>query len=119
MAYIEKSIEVRKPVSAVYRQWTELEGFPRFLDGLKEISEPQTRLCWRAEVLTFAPRGTGTRVTFRIDYDATGSKIEDALRLVSCRLQRDLELFKSSVEDEVAAAGAWKLAFAEREPSHA
>jgi uncharacterized membrane protein len=119
VAHIEKSIEVRQPVGDVYRQWTELEEFPRFLGGLREVGVAETRLRWRAEVLTFAPRGTGTRVTLRIDYDAMGSKADRALRLVSWRLQRDLELFKTTVEMEGAAGAALRVALAGNEPSHA
>ena len=120
MAYIEKSIEIEKPVGAVYEDWTHFEEFPRFLEGLKEMRGlADTQLHWHAEVLTFAPRGTGTRVTVRIDYDATGSEIEDALRVVSRRLQRDLELFGSFVEERGEDRGAWRWAVTAREPSHA
>jgi uncharacterized membrane protein len=119
VAHIEKSIDIRKPVGAVYQEWTEFEEFPRFLDGLKEVGLQGAHLHWRAEVLTFAPRGGGTRVTVRIDYDAIGSGISDLLESVSRRLQRDLEIFKTSVEGGGAVRSAWKLAFTDREPSHA
>lgn len=119
MAHIEKSIEIRKPVSTVYQEWTEFEEFPRFLEGLKSVGSGATHLRWRAEVLTFAPKGTGTRVTLRIDYDAIGPEVGEVLGLVSRRLQRDLESFKTSVEDGSAARGAWNLPLMAREPSHA
>ncbi len=120
MAYIEKSIEIEKPVGAVYDDWTQFEEFPRVLEGLKEMQGlVDTRLRWRAEVLTFAPRGAGTRVTLRVDYDANGSEIDDALRVASGRLQRDLELFRTFVEDQGAGRGAWGWTFTTREPSHA
>ena len=120
MAYIEKSIEIEKPVGAVYEDWTHFEDFPRVLEGLKEMQGlADTRLRWRAEVLTFAPRGAGTRVTLRIDYDANGSGIDDALRAASGRLQRDLELFRTFVEERGEGRGAWRWTLTEREPSHA
>ena len=119
MAHIEESVEVRKPVGAVYKEWAELEEFPRFLEGLKEIGLPDAHLRWRAEVLTFAPRGSGTRVTLRIDYDAVGSDIDDALQLVARRVQRDLELFRTVVEEGSPGSSAWGWFFTKREPSHA
>jgi uncharacterized membrane protein len=119
VAHIEKSIEVRKPVGAVYQDWTEFEEFPRFLEGLKEVGLAGTQLHWRAEVLTFAPKGSGTRLTVRIDYDAIGAEIGDVLGLVSRRLQRDLEAFKTSVEGGKVAHGPWMQAFTGSEPSHA
>ncbi len=120
MAHIEKSIVVRKPVGAVYQDWTEFEEFPRFLEGLKEVGLADTRLRWRAELLTFAPRWSGTRVTLRIDYDATGPEIGDVLGVVSRRLEGDLEMFKRSVEEGTAGLRApWRLALAKRESSHA
>jgi uncharacterized membrane protein len=119
VAHIEKSIEIRKPVGAVYQEWAECEEFPRFLEGLKEVGLPDARLRWRAEVLTFAPKGTGTRVTLRIDYDAIGEQVGRALEVVSVRLQRDLEIFRSVAEGGDASAGSGKLLFARREPTHA
>ena len=117
MAYIEKSVEIGKPVAAVYRHWAECEEFPRFLDGLKELGVSDAHLRWRAEVLTFAPRGKGTRVTLRIDYDAIGANVERALQSVSRRLQRDLELFRSFAEGSDGAQ--WKWLLARPQPSHA
>ena len=118
MAYIEKSVEIGKPVAAVYQQWAECEDFPRFLEGLKEVGIPDAQLRWRAEVLTFAPRAGGTRVTLRIDYDAVGPEVHGALQIVSRRLQRDLDIFRSFAEGGRDGA-PWNLLHAQRQPSHA
>src|SRR5256714_5755774 len=37
MERIEKSVEVKAPVNAVYNQWTQFEEFPRFMAGVKEV----------------------------------------------------------------------------------
>jgi len=39
MASIEKSIEVEAPLSAVYNQWTQFEEFPRFMEGVKSVTQ--------------------------------------------------------------------------------
>jgi HSP20 family molecular chaperone IbpA/uncharacterized membrane protein len=51
MERVEKSIEVRCPVSTVYDQWTQFEEFPRIMDGVREVRQvDDTHLHWRATV---------------------------------------------------------------------
>jgi uncharacterized membrane protein len=51
MQTIEKSIEVEKPLNAVYNQWTQFEDFPKFMDGVKEVRQlDDRRLHWKAEI---------------------------------------------------------------------
>jgi uncharacterized membrane protein len=51
MERIEKSVEVKAPVNAVYNQWTQFEEFPRFMAGVKQVKQlDDTHLHWRAEV---------------------------------------------------------------------
>jgi uncharacterized membrane protein len=51
MEHVEKFIEVNRPVTTVYNQWTQFEEFPFFMDGVKEVrQEDDTHLFWRAEV---------------------------------------------------------------------
>src|SRR4051812_49989174 len=51
MERIEKSVEVKAPVQAVYNQWTQFEEFPRFMAGVKEVTQlDDTHLHWHAEI---------------------------------------------------------------------
>jgi len=51
MASVEKSIEVEAPLKAVYNQWTQFEEFPRFMDGVKSVTQlGDDRVHWVAEV---------------------------------------------------------------------
>jgi uncharacterized membrane protein len=51
MATIEKSIDVRVPVSVAYDQWTQFEEFPKFMNGIVEVRQlDDTHLHWVAEI---------------------------------------------------------------------
>jgi uncharacterized membrane protein len=51
MATIEKSIDVRVPVSVAYDQWTQFEEFPKFMNGVVEVRQlDDTHLHWAAEI---------------------------------------------------------------------
>jgi uncharacterized membrane protein len=52
MEGIQKEIEVRAPLGAVYNQWTQFEDFPKFMEGVKEVRQlNDKRLFWHAEIL--------------------------------------------------------------------
>jgi uncharacterized membrane protein len=51
MASVVESIDVTAPVSTVYNQWTQFEEFPRFMEGVKSVTQADdTHLHWVAEV---------------------------------------------------------------------
>ena len=51
MERIEKAIEVECPLSTVYNQWTQFEEFPRFMKGVKKVTQlDDQRLHWKAEI---------------------------------------------------------------------
>jgi uncharacterized membrane protein len=51
MEHVEKTIEVNRPVSTVYNQWTQFEDFPAFMDGVREVRQlDDTHLHWRADI---------------------------------------------------------------------
>jgi uncharacterized membrane protein len=39
MAKIEKSLDVNVSASVAYNQWTRLEDFPEFMDGVEEVTQ--------------------------------------------------------------------------------
>jgi len=51
MERIHRSIEVDRPLSTVYGQWTQFEEFPRFMEGVLEVAQvDEQSLHWVAEV---------------------------------------------------------------------
>ncbi len=51
MASVVESIDVTAPVSTAYNQWTQFEEFPRFMEGVKSVTQTDdTHLHWVAEV---------------------------------------------------------------------
>jgi uncharacterized membrane protein len=51
MASVTESIDVNVPVRTAYNQWTQFEEFPRFMEGVKSVSQlDDTHLRWAAEV---------------------------------------------------------------------
>ena len=51
MERIEKSVEVKAPVNAVYNQWTQFEEFPSFMKHVEEVRQiDDAHLHWRANV---------------------------------------------------------------------
>ncbi|HEX2193578.1 MAG TPA: SRPBCC family protein [Candidatus Limnocylindria bacterium] len=51
MSTVEKSIDVNVPISTAYNQWTQFEEFPRFMEGVKSVTQiDDTHLRWVAEV---------------------------------------------------------------------
>ena len=51
MANVVESIDVNVPVSTAYNQWTQFEEFPRFMEGVKSVTQTDdTHLRWVAEI---------------------------------------------------------------------
>ncbi len=49
---VEKSVLVNVPVSTAYNQWTQFEEFPRFMSGVKSVTQLQDdQLEWVAEIM--------------------------------------------------------------------
>jgi|SRR5262245_24642404 len=51
METIEKSIQIDCPLRTVYNQWTQFEEYPRFMKGVKKVTQlDDQRLHWEAEI---------------------------------------------------------------------
>jgi uncharacterized membrane protein len=51
MSTVEKSVDVHVPLGTAYNQWTQFEEFPRFMEGVKSVTQvDDTHLHWVAEV---------------------------------------------------------------------
>ena len=51
MSRVEKSIDVNRPETDVYNQWTRFEDFPTFMDGVKDVEQlNDRRLRWQVEI---------------------------------------------------------------------
>jgi uncharacterized membrane protein len=51
VATVEQSVDVNVPVRVAYDQWTQFEEFPRFMEGVKRVTQlDDTHLHWVAEV---------------------------------------------------------------------
>src|ERR1044072_7217237 len=51
MERVQKSITVDCPLQTVYNQWTQFEEFPRFMEGVKRVTQlDDNRLHWEAEI---------------------------------------------------------------------
>jgi hypothetical protein len=67
MAQIARAVEVAAPVEVIQRQWERFEGLPRCA-----VHSLVANVKWRAEVLTFEPIRTGTRISLKIEYEPGG-----------------------------------------------
>jgi uncharacterized membrane protein len=46
---LERSIDIRAPLSTVYNQWTQFEQYPKFMEGVREVKQVgEGRLHWKA-----------------------------------------------------------------------
>ncbi|GAA4833870.1 SRPBCC family protein [Kitasatospora terrestris] len=43
MSKVQESIDVNVPISTAYNQWTQFEDFPKFMDGVEEITQTDDR----------------------------------------------------------------------------
>ncbi len=51
MATVTHDIDVEVPLSTAYNQWTQFEEFPRFMEGVKSVTQvDDTHLRWVAEI---------------------------------------------------------------------
>jgi uncharacterized membrane protein len=46
-----QTVEIDRPITTVYDQWTQFEGFPQFMEGVEAVRQiDDTHLQWRAKI---------------------------------------------------------------------
>jgi uncharacterized membrane protein len=51
MSTVTKSVDVTVPIQTAYNQWTQFEEFPRFMEGVKSVTQSDdTHIRWVAEI---------------------------------------------------------------------
>ena len=121
MATIEQSIEVNVPVRTAYNQWTKFEEFPRFMEGVKEVTQlDDTRLHWKAEIagkeLEWDAEITELSPEHQIAWTSRGGAVNDGIVMFQplsderskIRLQVAYlpEGFVENVQDELGAVSS-------------
>ena len=133
MATIEKSIDVRVPVSVAYGQWTQFEEFPQFMDGVEQVTQtddshvhwvaeiveqkPDRVIAWRSTQGTpnsgrveFEPIDEGTRISVRMEHDPQGMKerVGSFFGADEGQVEDDLERFRDLVEARGMPTDEWR-----------
>ncbi len=88
MAQIARTVEVDAPVETIEEQWQRWEGLPRCA-----AHSLTANVRWRAEVLTFEPIRTGTRITLKVEYEPGGAEAG-----LPCRIDAALQSFVSFLQ---------------------
>jgi uncharacterized membrane protein len=66
MARVEHHIDVELPLQSVYDQWTQFEDFPRFMEGVRRVTQIDDRhLHWEAEI-GFVQREWDAEITMQV-----------------------------------------------------
>ena len=68
MAQVKRSIEVGAPAERVHEEWLRFEDLPRCPAHALAVN-----VRWRAEVLSFQPISSGTRITLKLEFDPGGA----------------------------------------------
>ena len=120
MVRIEKSIDVEAPVRAVYNQWTQFEEFPKFMEGVKSVTQMgDDRVRWKAEIggkekewdAKITEQTPDQRIAWCAEHGAenggvvTFHHIDDAQTKVMLQMEYDPEGFTESVGDVLGFVG--------------
>jgi uncharacterized membrane protein len=117
-AFMEGVEEVEQLDDRRLRWHVEIGGVDRTFDAEIIEQEPDQRIAWRAEdgedhtgAVTFEPLPENTtRVTVVMSYRPENwvEKVGDAANIIDRRVEKDLERFKSLIEDENVESGSWR-----------
>lgn len=121
MTTARKSIDVDCYVTTAYNQWTHLEEFPRFMEGVKDVTQVGDRhLHWKVEIdgvkrefdATITEQIPDTRIAWKAEGEVKQAGVVDFHKLSQDSTRVDL-LLDMEPEGLVEQAGD-KLGFVER-----
>lgn len=101
MTTAKGSVDVKTYVTAAYNQWTQFEDFPKFMDGVEEVTQIGDRhLHWRVKIAgverefdaTITEQVPDTRIAWKADGEAKHAGIVDFHKLDMDTTRVDLQL---------------------------
>jgi uncharacterized membrane protein len=101
MTTAKGSVDVKTYVTAAYNQWTQFEDFPKFMDGVEEVTQVGDRhLHWRVKIAgverefdaTITEQVPDTRIAWKADGETEHAGVVDFHKLDMETTRVDLQL---------------------------
>ena len=101
MTTAKGSVDVKTYVTAAYNQWTQFEDFPKFMDGVEEVTQVGDRhLRWRVKIAgverefdaTITEQVPDTRIAWKADGETKHAGVVDFHKLDMETTRVDLQL---------------------------
>ena len=101
MTTAKGSVDVKTYVTAAYNQWTQFEDFPKFMDGVEEVTQVGDRhLHWRVKIAgverefdaTITEQVPDTRIAWKADGETKHAGVVDFHKLDMETTRIDLQL---------------------------
>lgn len=101
MTTAKGSVDVKTYVTAAYNQWTQFEDFPKFMDGVEEVTQVGDRhLHWRVKIAgverefdaTITEQVPDTRIAWKADGETRHAGVVDFHKLDMETTRVDLQL---------------------------
>jgi len=101
MTTAKGSVDVKTYVTAAYNQWTQFEDFPKFMDGVEEVTQIGDRhLHWRVKIAgverefdaTITEQVRDTRIAWKADGETKHAGVVDFHKLDMETTRVDLQL---------------------------
>jgi uncharacterized membrane protein len=101
MTTAKGSVDVKTYVTAAYNQWTQFEDFPKFMDGVEEVTQVGDRhLHWRVKIAgverefdaTITEQVPDTRIAWKADGETKHAGVVDFHKLDMETTRVDLQL---------------------------
>ena len=77
MSVIEEQVEVAVPVRAAYNQWTRLQSFPEFMQGVRRVEERSDTLAHWVTEIGGVPREFDTVIEHRVPDEGISWRVVD------------------------------------------